>query len=154
MDWNPIAKPRDHGNVTPNILDYEKTYRAFSWTELETELQGSSQSQGLNIADLAIDRHAAGQRAQQVALRFINQDWSIENFTYQDLTYQDPKGQTNRFANCLSQLGVQKGDRVFALAGRISALYIAALGITSIVDTAEFDADRWYRILESQKVTV
>jgi acetyl-CoA synthetase len=27
-------------------------------------------------------------------------------------------------------------------------------GVTSIVDEAEFDADRWYRILETQKVTV
>ena len=35
---------------------------------------------------------------------------------------------TNRFANVLQRLGVGKGDRVFALAGRIPALYTAALG--------------------------
>jgi acetyl-CoA synthetase len=29
-----------------------------------------------------------------------------------------------------------------------------ACGVTSIVDEAEFDADRWYRILQDQKVTV
>jgi acetyl-CoA synthetase len=27
-------------------------------------------------------------------------------------------------------------------------------GVTSIVDEAEFDAERWYRILQDQKVTV
>ena len=27
-------------------------------------------------------------------------------------------------------------------------------GVTSIVDEAEFDAERWYRILEDQRVTV
>jgi acetyl-CoA synthetase len=35
---------------------------------------------------------------------------------------------TNRFANVLRGLGVGKGERVFALAGRIPELYIAALG--------------------------
>ena len=35
---------------------------------------------------------------------------------------------SNRFANVLRGLGIGKGDRVFALAGRIPELYIAALG--------------------------
>ncbi|WP_373047129.1 acetate--CoA ligase [Vulgatibacter sp.] len=30
----------------------------------------------------------------------------------------------------------------------------ATCGVTSIVDEAEYDADRWYRILEEQKITV
>ena len=36
--------------------------------------------------------------------------------------------ETNRFANVLRELGVQPGDRVFLLLGRIPELYIAALG--------------------------
>jgi acetyl-CoA synthetase len=44
------------------------------------------------------------------------------------LTYGDLKDQTNRFANVLGHLSVEKGDRIFALAGRIPELYIAALG--------------------------
>ena len=45
-----------------------------------------------------------------------------------DFTYGDLKEQTNRFANVLRSFGVDKGDRVAVLAGRIPALYIAALG--------------------------
>ncbi|GAB4383413.1 MAG: acetate--CoA ligase [Elainellaceae cyanobacterium] len=123
MSWKPIEKSEKHWRVTPNLLDYEKTWRTFSWSSLEEELRGSSQSQGLNIADIAIDRHTEGNRAHRAALRFIDKDWTIQDFTYQDL-----REQTNRFANVLSKLGVRKGDRVFVLAGRIPALYIAALG--------------------------
>jgi acetyl-CoA synthetase len=45
-----------------------------------------------------------------------------------DFTYGDLQEHSNRFANVLGQLGVAPGERVFALAGRIPALYIAALG--------------------------
>jgi acetyl-CoA synthetase len=48
--------------------------------------------------------------------------------TVRDFTYGDLQAQTNRFANVLRHLGVHKGDCVFALAGRIPELYIAALG--------------------------
>jgi len=123
MDWKPIAKTKEHQLVEPNLLDYEETCRTFSWASLEAELRGTCQSQGLNIADIAIDRHATGSRANKTALRFVDRDWNIKNFTYQDL-----KEQTNRFASVLSTLDVGKGDRVFVLAGRIPSLYIAALG--------------------------
>ena len=36
--------------------------------------------------------------------------------------------ETNRFANALAGLGVQPGERVFVLAGRVPELYIAVLG--------------------------
>jgi acetyl-CoA synthetase len=44
-----------------------------------------------------------------------------------DFTYGHLQEQTNRFANVLRIFGVEKGDRVAVLAGRIPALYIAAL---------------------------
>jgi acetyl-CoA synthetase len=46
----------------------------------------------------------------------------------QEFTYGDLHEASNRFANVLHRLGVTKGERVFTLAGRIPALYIAALG--------------------------
>ena len=46
----------------------------------------------------------------------------------QDYTYGQLHEQTNRFASVLQSLGVNKGDRVYVLAGRIPELYIAALG--------------------------
>ena len=45
-----------------------------------------------------------------------------------DLTYAELAAETSRFAGVLRSLGVGAGDLVFALAGRIPELYIAALG--------------------------
>jgi acetyl-CoA synthetase len=59
--------------------------------------------------------------------RYGGWDGTIREFTYGDL-----QEHSNRFANVLRRLGVTKGERVFALAGRIPALYIAALGTLSI----------------------
>ena len=45
-----------------------------------------------------------------------------------DVSFRQLRALTNRFANLLRSLGVGKKDRVFALTGRIPALYITALG--------------------------
>jgi acetyl-CoA synthetase len=121
MDWSPIEKSLKNGSVIPNLLDYDETRRRFSWAEIDNELNGSIE--GLNIADIAIDRHANSDRSDHIAMRFLAKDWSVKDFTYRDL-----KNQTNQFANVLKTLRVTKGDRVFVLAGRIPSLYIAALG--------------------------
>ena len=78
---------------------------------------------GLNIAREAVDRHADGILATQVALRFLRTDGRT-----QDISYADLKSSTARFANVLSELEVLRGERVFTLAGRIPELYTAALG--------------------------
>ncbi|MGI0492300.1 acetate--CoA ligase [Alkalinema pantanalense CENA528] len=121
MGWSPIEKSFKHWLVEPNLQDYEEARRTFSWSTIDNELQGTVE--GLNIADIALTRHAKRDRADQTALRFLAKDWSTKDFTYRELN-----AQTNRFANVLKTLSVAKGDRVFVLAGRIPALYIAALG--------------------------
>ncbi|MFN4862585.1 MAG: acetate--CoA ligase [Pseudanabaena sp.] len=123
MDWKPIEKPKIQGTVLPNLLNYEETCSTFSWDKIANELKSVSDRQGINIADIAIDRHATGTNGDQLAMRFIGKDWTIIDFSYNQL-----KAESNRFANVLQSLGVAKGDRVFVLAGRIPALYIAALG--------------------------
>jgi acetyl-CoA synthetase len=45
-----------------------------------------------------------------------------------EFTYAQLKRETDRFAAVLDALGVQRGERVFVLAGRIPELYVAALG--------------------------
>ncbi|HLB24427.1 MAG TPA: acetate--CoA ligase, partial [Dehalococcoidia bacterium] len=94
---------------------------AFSWDEARAALDGLPGGR-LNIAHEAIDRHAVGPRCNRVALRWISKDGDIEDFTYGRM-----RDLTNRFANVLATLGVAKGDRVFALAGRVPELYVAAL---------------------------
>jgi acetyl-CoA synthetase len=78
---------------------------------------------GINIAHEAVTRHAAGPAAQRVALRWLGKDGSTRELTYAELEIE-----INRFANVLARLGVQPGDAVFSLAGRIPELYVAALG--------------------------
>ncbi|MCY6489013.1 acetate--CoA ligase [Leptolyngbya sp. GGD] len=121
MGWSPIEKSFKNWRVKPNLQNYEETRRIFSWAEIDAELKATIE--GLNIADIAVDRHTKSDRADHIALRFLRKDWNVQDFTYRDLALQ-----TNQFANVLKTLGVGKGDRVFALTGRIPSLYIAALG--------------------------
>ncbi|HEY5865019.1 MAG TPA: acetate--CoA ligase [Candidatus Tectomicrobia bacterium] len=123
MPWEPIRKSSQTWSVPPHLQDYQQTCATFSWEAVRGALEGLPEGRGLNIAHEAVDRHANGTRRDHLALRWLGKDGSVGDFTYGDL-----QAQSNRFANVLASLGVGKGDRVFALAGRIPALYIAALG--------------------------
>jgi len=108
--------------VAPNLADYDAARAQFSWHAVRDELDlhpGAS----VNIAQLAVDRHLGTPVCDRTALRFV-----ARNGQRQDITYAQLARLSNRFANALRTLGVGKGDRVFILAGRIPALYIAALG--------------------------
>ncbi len=59
----------------------------------------------------------------RVALRFLS-----KRHAHAELTYAALKRETDRFASVLETLGVERGERVFVLAGRIPELYVAALG--------------------------
>jgi acetyl-CoA synthetase len=123
MEWKTIEKPRQGWAVAPNLVDYEQTRAAFSWETARRTLDGLPGGRGLNIAHEAVDRHAAGARRDQLALRWLGKRGEVRDFTYGELG-----AVTNRFANALKSLDVGKGDRVFLLAGRIPELYISALG--------------------------
>ncbi|WP_306535218.1 acetate--CoA ligase [Geobacter sp.] len=123
MGFPPITKTIDLLPIRPNLADYEATCASFSWEEVRRELAGLPEGRGLNIAHEAVDRHADGPLCHKLAFRWLGKDGTIL-----DLTYGDLKEGSNRFANVLADLGIRKGERVFALAGRIPELYIAALG--------------------------
>ncbi|MFO1322093.1 MAG: acetate--CoA ligase [Burkholderiales bacterium] len=106
-----------------NLLDYEAACRSFSWDDTRRGLAGLPEGRGLNIAHEAVDRHAAGPRASRCALRWLGRDGAIRSFSYADLSTW-----TSCFANVLAALGVDAGERVFVLAGRIPELYFAVLG--------------------------
>jgi acetyl-CoA synthetase len=120
---SPITKPPSVQTVTPNLTDHEAARATFSWETARAELTGLPDGRGLNIAYEAVDRHAAGPRRDHIALRWLGKDGRVEDFSYARL-----RDETNRFANVLQGLGVPRGARVYVLAGRIPALYIAALG--------------------------
>ena len=115
---NPAELP-----VEPNLLDYERECARFDWSDAEHMLDGLPGGRGLNIAYEAVDRHVAAGRGDRLAIRHIAREGATTNITYGDLA-----ADSARFANALATIGVGKGDRVFALSGRVPALYAAALG--------------------------
>jgi acetyl-CoA synthetase len=123
MERELIRKYADTWTIRPNLEDYHTACAEFSWESIRQELDGLPDGRGLNIAYEAVDRHASKARRDHIAIRWLGRDGTVRDFTYGDL-----KEQTNRFANVLRKLGINKGDPVFALAGRIPELYFAALG--------------------------
>ncbi len=121
--YKAIKKIPNSWVVQPNLLDYGKVCQQFSWPAVGRELDGLPGGKGLNIAHEAVDRHANGPRGSGLAIRWLGKDGSVRNFSYAEL-----KGQSNRFANVLTQFGINRGDRVFVLAGRVPELYFTALG--------------------------
>jgi acetyl-CoA synthetase len=123
MPWEPIRKNPDAWKVRPNLLDYEKICAGFSWDKVRSDLDGLPDGRGLNIAHEAVDRHLDGPIRDCLAMRWLGKDGTVRDFTFADLSRE-----SSRFANLLGTLGVGRGERVFALAGRIPELYFAALG--------------------------
>ena len=117
-----IRKEPGAARVAPNMPDYEAERASFSWESARAELDGLPGG-GLNIAYEAVDRHATGPLADHVAIR-----WLGKQDERRDITYRELRELTDGFANVLDHLGVLREERVFALAGRIPELYIAALG--------------------------
>jgi len=117
-----IHKSAEALRVAPNLADYNATCAAFSWNTVRAEMNGLPGG-GVNIAHEAVERQAAGAARNTVAIRWLSKEGAVRDITYGELS-----AQTSRFANVLRGLGVEKGDRVFALAGRIPELYFAALG--------------------------
>jgi len=107
--------------VAPNLADWSAARAGFSWDRVREELVGASAD--VNIARLAVDRHANGPRGQHVAFRFLS-----PGAEPQELSYIGLQRLTNRFANGLRTLGLGAGDRVAVLAGRVAPLYVAVLG--------------------------
>jgi len=106
----------------PNLGDYAKAREGFSWAEARDRLDGLPNG-GLNIAYEAVDRHVRHGLGAKTAIRWLSKDNEGRDISYAELA-----SETDRFANALKALGVGKGDAVFALAGRVPELYIAALG--------------------------
>jgi acetyl-CoA synthetase len=123
MDQATLSKASEDWKVRPNLTDYETICREFSWRAIREKLNGLPGERGLNIAYEAVDRHAEGSRAGHIAIR-----WLGKNGEQASLSYGELKLKTNRFANLLRALKVEKGDRVFVLAGRLPELYITAMG--------------------------
>ena len=104
-----------------NMPDYEAACRGFRWAD---ERRPLLDGQGhLNMARLAVSRHAGGPEGDRTALRWIAKDG-----TRHDIAYSELEARSNGFANAIAALGLAMGDAVFLLLGRMPALYVAMLG--------------------------
>lgn len=113
--------------VLPNLTDYDGTHARFDWSDVPNLCDGMGPGQ-CNIAYAAVDRHAKGARANTPALRFVTTASCVGAVATRELSYAELGRLTERFTNVLRSLGVNRGDRVFTLMGRIPELYISVLG--------------------------
>lgn len=81
----------------------------------------------LNLAHNCVDRHAAGERRDKVALL-----WEGEPGEIRSLTYAQLHAEVQKFANVLKSVGVRKGDRVAVYMGMSPELAIALLACARI----------------------
>ncbi|MFP3921687.1 MAG: acetate--CoA ligase [Dichotomicrobium sp.] len=121
MEWERIRK-RSEDLASANLRDYGELSTHFSWDQARALLDGLPGG-GLNIAHEAVDRHAVGEKADKIALRWISRNDELRDFTYRQLA-----AEIARFANVLQSHGIGQGDRVYSLLGRDPELYFAALG--------------------------
>ena len=120
-EYPEIAKDISALKLPPNLADYDSLRSSWDWDELWAELDTPD---GLvNQAHECIDRHAAGERANKLALIWQSQGLEVEEYTFADL-----KRETDRAANALRSAGIEKGDRVFFLSDRIPELYFGFFG--------------------------
>ncbi|APE31388.1 acetate--CoA ligase [Halomonas aestuarii] len=118
-----ILRKSRHEAQAAVLDDYPSTCASFSWEEARGWLDGLPDGGGLNIAHEAVDRHAAGEAGERIAIR-----WLGKSGTRREIRYRELAELSSRFANVLETLGMARGAGVFLLAGRIPELYLAVLG--------------------------
>ena len=112
------STPRDD----PNLADYDATRASFDWDAVEKEIDFLPGG-GLNLAYEAIDRHVARGNGAKPAML-----WEGKNGEKETYTYDDMRRETDKFANVLGALGVEKGTRVFTFMERVPEIYFTVFG--------------------------
>jgi acetyl-CoA synthetase len=140
----PSEAFRDHALVTGTSLydDAERDWQGFwarqalaldwekEWTAiLDWDLPNAAWFVGgrLNVSYNCLDRHVAAGHGDQVAFY-----WEGEPGDTRVLTYSDMLAETQRVANALKSLGVEKGDRVAVYLGMVPELAITMLACARI----------------------
>lgn len=109
------------------LSDYDQIASSFSWAdEMRHYIENSKGS--INICYEALDRHLGTAVENKTALRCISKNWPENDQDFFDISYREMIDRTCQFAHGLKRLGVEKGDKVFALLPRVSELYVSALG--------------------------
>ena len=123
MEYKDIIykTPVKHG-----LINYENTYKDFNWKDINRCFDHFSDNE-VNIAHEAIDRHANNGYKNKIALH-----WEDEDNVKKQYTFSDIKRQSDKLANVLRNLGVEKGDRIFLFLPRVTELYISIIAIAKV----------------------
>lgn len=107
-------------DTAPNLADYEGLSEVFEWDSIYADADWDGPDE-INVAHEVCDRHRTERGT--VALYFVGADGERERITFWELAQW-----SNQFANLLEDLGVERGDRVFAYMPRVPEQYVAMLG--------------------------
>ena len=100
--------------------DYETAYRSFEWDAVLDSYDWDAPEE-LNIAHEACDRHA---EEGGVGFAWVDTDGELTEYTFAEL-----RDASNRVANALTELGVERGDRVATLLPKIPETIVTVLGV-------------------------
>lgn len=121
-----ISKPASYFKTPPNLLNYEKAYRTFTWKRAEKELSWFA-GKKINAASCSIDTNARNFRKNKICLYWEGEAGEKKKFTFAELS-----ALSSQFANLLKRFGVGRGERVFFFLPRIPELYFGFLGTLKI----------------------
>jgi acetyl-CoA synthetase len=105
----------------PNLDDYNKIKKTFSYKHLDDEIEYVDGK--LNAAFNAIDRNAQNWRKNKIALYWEGDDNDTVRYTFSDLHKR-----SNQFSNLLHSFEIDIADRVFFFLPRVPELYFSFLG--------------------------
>src|SRR3990167_2468451 len=123
MTQKIIKKNLKELGFEPNLLNYEKSYRAANWKQVEKEIEWFDKDH-LNAAYNAVDKHLKTWRKNKVAMYYEDDFGVQEQYSFAQLA-----DESNKVANVLKKHGIQKSERVFIFLPRVPLLYISFLGI-------------------------
>jgi len=108
--------------LPPDLVDWEKEYRHFTWEKTKEEL-GWGKKDRFNASYFALERNATNFNKNKIALYWEGEDGEKKKFTFNELN-----ALACQFANLLRRYGVEKGERVFFFLPRIPQFYFGFLG--------------------------
>jgi len=104
-----------------NLKQYDAAREQFAWEQIEQQFSWHKTGK-VNMAYEAIDRHVEAGLGDKTALIYSDPQRE-ENYTFQQIQLA-----SNRFANGLRSLGIEKEERVFVFMPRTPELYISIIG--------------------------
>lgn len=104
-----------------DISSYDELCETFSWDNYREAYDWDGHSE-LNMAHEAVDRHRGDGTTE--AMIWLDSDGTEERYTFREFARE-----SDQFANAITELGIDKGSRVFTHLPRIPEHYAAMLGV-------------------------